>query len=83
MEATAHIDFIAAAYAAAVIVVGALIAWVTLDYRAQRRTLAELEMQGFSRRSGPTRAERAIERARQSAAETAKQNAEQNTKERA
>ncbi len=36
METTAHIDFIAAAYAAAVIVVGALIAWVMLDYRAQR-----------------------------------------------
>ena len=35
METTAHIDFIAAAYAAAVIVVGALIVWVMLDYRAQ------------------------------------------------
>jgi heme exporter protein D len=50
MEATAHIDFIAAAYAAAVIVVGVLVAWVTLDYRAQRRTLADLESQGFARR---------------------------------
>ena len=51
METTAHIDFIAAAYAAAVIVVGALIAWVTLDYRAQTRKIAELEMQGITRRS--------------------------------
>ncbi|HUI15358.1 MAG TPA: heme exporter protein CcmD [Xanthobacteraceae bacterium] len=51
METTAHIDFIAAAYAAAVIVVGALIAWVTLDYRAQGRKIAELELQGFTRRS--------------------------------
>jgi heme exporter protein D len=51
MEATAHIDFIAAAYAAAVIVVGVLIAWVTLDYRAQGRKLAELELQGMTRRS--------------------------------
>jgi heme exporter protein D len=51
MEPTAHIDFIAAAYAAAVIVVGVLIAWVTLDYRAQTRKIAELEMQGFTRRS--------------------------------
>jgi heme exporter protein D len=51
MGATAHIDFIAAAYSAAVIVVGALVAWVTLDYRAQRRTLADLEMRGITRRS--------------------------------
>ncbi len=62
METTAHIDFIAASYAAAVIVIGGLIAWVTLDYRAQRRTLTELERQGASRSSGPTRAERAIAR---------------------
>ncbi len=52
LETTAHIDFIAAAYAAAVIVVGALIAWVTLDYRAQGRKIAELELQGVTRRSG-------------------------------
>jgi heme exporter protein D len=53
MGATAHIDFIAAAYAAAIITVGVLIAWVTLDYRAQRRTLADLEMRGIARRSEP------------------------------
>jgi hypothetical protein len=29
----------------------ALIAWVMLDYRIQRRILAELERQGLSRRS--------------------------------
>jgi heme exporter protein D len=51
MEPAAHIDFIAAAYAAVVIVVGALIVWVTLDYRAQTRKLAELELQGIARRS--------------------------------
>ena len=51
METTAHIDFIAAAYAAAVIVIGALVAWVTLDFRAQTRKIAELEMAGFTRRS--------------------------------
>ncbi len=51
MEPTAHIDFIAAAYAAAVITVGVLIAWMTLDYRAQTRKIAELEMQGIIRRS--------------------------------
>jgi len=51
METTAHIDFIATAYAAAAIVVGVLIAWVMLDYRAQGRKIAELEMQGLTRRS--------------------------------
>jgi heme exporter protein D len=57
MQATAHIDFILAAYGAGIIVIAALVAWVTLDYRAQRRTLADLEMQGISRRSAPARAE--------------------------
>jgi heme exporter protein D len=61
METTAHIDFIAASYAAAVLVIGALIAWVSLDYRAQRRTLADLELQGFTRGSGMPRAERAAD----------------------
>jgi hypothetical protein len=37
------------------VVIGALIAWVTLDYRMQRRILAELETQGVSRRSAPVR----------------------------
>jgi heme exporter protein CcmD len=51
MPATAHIDFVVAAYAAGLIVIVALIAWVTLDYRVQRRVLTELERQGLSRRS--------------------------------
>jgi heme exporter protein CcmD len=38
-----HAGFIVTAYIAAIAVVGALILWVTLDYRAQRRALAELE----------------------------------------
>jgi heme exporter protein D len=63
MDITPHLDFIAAAYAAAVIVVGALVAWVVLDYRAQRRALADLEMQGFNRRSAPSRSGRAMEEA--------------------
>ncbi len=53
MGTTAHIHFIAASYAAAVIIVGALVAWVTLDYRAQRRALAGLEKRGITRRSEP------------------------------
>jgi heme exporter protein D len=66
MQATAHIDYILAAYGAGIIVIGALIAWVTLDYRAQQLTLAELEMQGISRRSAPLRAE-PVKRAKEDA----------------
>jgi heme exporter protein D len=51
MGATAHINFIAAAYCAAVITIAALVAWVMIDYRAQRRALADLEMRGVTRRS--------------------------------
>jgi heme exporter protein D len=62
METTAHFNFIAASYAAAAIVIGALIAWISLDYRAQRRTLAALELQGLTRdalsaRNGPAAAQ--------------------------
>jgi heme exporter protein D len=51
MQATAHIGFIVAAYGAGVVVIVALIAWVMVDYRLQRRILAELETKGVSRRS--------------------------------
>jgi heme exporter protein CcmD len=34
-----------------VLVVAALIAWVLLDHRAQRRILSDLEMRGVTRRS--------------------------------
>jgi heme exporter protein D len=46
-----HAAFIVAAYAAATIVIGGLIAWVFFDYRAQTRTLAELDARGVTRRS--------------------------------
>ena len=55
MEAVNHMGFIVAAYAAAAIIVAVLIAWVMLDYRAQQRSLAELEKRGVSRRSTPAR----------------------------
>ena len=58
MTAIKHLDFIVAAYAAAVIVVGGLVAWVILDYRAQRRTLADLDRRGISRRSSSASASR-------------------------
>jgi heme exporter protein D len=54
MDLGPHAAFIIAAYAAAVIVLGGLIAWVLLDYRAQRRKLADLDARGVSRRSERT-----------------------------
>ena len=51
MPAAGHIEFIVAAYGVGVVVVVALIAWVMLDYRMQRRILAELETKGVARRS--------------------------------
>jgi heme exporter protein CcmD len=57
MVAATHTDFIIAAYAAALIVVLGLCAWVMLDYRAQRRNLADLERRGVTRRSTPPRPE--------------------------
>ena len=46
-----HADFILAAYAIAVAIIGALAAWVLLDHRAQRHILADLEARGITRRS--------------------------------
>ena len=46
-----HAAFIVIAYAAAVAIVGVLIVWVVLDRRHLRRTLADLEAQGVTRRS--------------------------------
>jgi heme exporter protein CcmD len=55
MEPVPHLQFIAAAYAAGGVVIAALVAWVTLDYRIQRRILTDLERHGVSRRSTPVR----------------------------
>ncbi|HEY1542234.1 MAG TPA: heme exporter protein CcmD [Xanthobacteraceae bacterium] len=46
-----HAAFIVISYAAAIVVVGALIAWVIVDFRAQRRALGDLEAHGVTRRS--------------------------------
>ena len=46
-----HADFILAAYAATAFIVAALIAWIILDYSAQRRMLGDLEERGVRRRS--------------------------------
>jgi len=52
-----HAAFIVAAYAIAALTAIALIGWVALDHRAQKRKLARLEASGVTRRS-----ERTIER---------------------
>jgi heme exporter protein D len=46
-----HADFIVAAYAVTAFVVAAMVAWVALDYSAQRRILGDLEERGVTRRS--------------------------------
>ena len=50
-----HADFIVTAYAAALVIVTGLIAWVLFDYRTQRRVLGDLEQRGVKRRSRPKR----------------------------
>ena len=46
-----HADFIVASYAVTIFVVAVLIAWIVLDYSAQRRILGNLEDSGVTRRS--------------------------------
>ncbi len=46
-----HADFIIAAYAVTMFVVAALVAWIVLDYLAQRRIIGDLEERGVTRRS--------------------------------
>ena len=65
MEAVNHLPFIVGSYAAACVVIGALIAWVAIDFRAQRRALADLETRGVARRSAPARASAALAEAKE------------------
>jgi heme exporter protein D len=51
MDLGPHANFIVAAYAIALVVVGVLIVWVVLDHRTQRRILGDLEKRGLTRRS--------------------------------
>jgi heme exporter protein D len=55
MNLGTHAGFIIAAYAVALVVVVALIVWVALDYRSQRRLLGDLEQSGIKRRARPER----------------------------
>jgi heme exporter protein D len=46
-----HAGFIAAAYIATALVLAALVAWVVVDGRVQKKRLADLEARGIKRRS--------------------------------
>ncbi len=51
-----HAPFILAAYGAAFLVIGLMIAWVVADHRAQRRLLGQLEEQSIRpARGSPSR----------------------------
>jgi len=67
MEHIDHLPFIVGSYAAATIVVGLLIAWIMLDYRAQRRALSDLETRGITRRSTAAGGERTVVHAEEKA----------------
>ena len=47
-----YATFIEASYLVVLFVVAMLIAWITIDYRSQKRRLSELESEGVTRRSG-------------------------------
>ncbi len=66
-ETISHLPFIVGSYAAAGIVIGGLVAWVTLDYRAQQRTLADFKKRGMVRRSAPAHPERTMAKAEEKA----------------
>ena len=51
MDLGPHAAFIISAYAPAILIVAAMIAWIILDHRSQRRILSDLEAQGMTRRS--------------------------------
>jgi heme exporter protein D len=55
MDLGPHAGFIIAAYLVATVVIGLLVAWVTTDYFAQKRALADLDRRGITRRSAAPR----------------------------
>jgi heme exporter protein D len=65
METISHLPFILGSYAAAFVVIAGLIGWVMLDFRAQRRALADLEMRGLTRRSTAADAQAPMQEAKE------------------
>ena len=55
MDLGPHYGFIVSAYVIATAVVAGLVAWVALDYFAQKRALADLDRRGITRRSAEPR----------------------------
>jgi heme exporter protein D len=55
MDLGPHAGFIISAYVIATAVVAALVIWVTADYLAQKRALADLDRRGITRRSAEPR----------------------------
>jgi heme exporter protein D len=55
MDLGPHAGFIVGAYIVAATVVAALVIWVVADRAALRRTLADLDRRGVSRRSAEPR----------------------------
>jgi heme exporter protein D len=51
MDLGPYAGFIVTAYAAAIVIVGGVVAWVVLDRRHLVRVIAEMEAQGAGRRS--------------------------------
>lgn len=51
MDLGPHAAFIVLSYAAALVVLAALVGWIVLDHRALKRTLKMLDAQGVTRRS--------------------------------
>ncbi|MGA6969934.1 MAG: heme exporter protein CcmD [Xanthobacteraceae bacterium] len=51
MDLGPYAGFIVTAYAAAIVIVAGLVAWVVLDRRHLVRVIAEMEAQGAGRRS--------------------------------
>src|SRR5262249_36583697 len=58
MQLGPHAAFIVTAYAAAIAIVAALVAWIVLDQRHLARLLEELEAHGVTRRSGRANGEK-------------------------
>ena len=56
MDLGPYSAYIVAAYVATVLILGALILWVALDYRAQKGKLAKFEDSGVKRRSDAAKA---------------------------
>lgn len=55
MTLASYFDFILAAYGATAVILGTLILWVMLDYRALKRTLAGFEDERVTRRPNTAR----------------------------